>query len=72
MISKDLLELLHESVAKDLLVRVQSGEATPAELSAAIKFLKDNGVEALPVEDGSLAKLVNVLPVFEEDSRDVN
>lgn len=72
MTEKDLLELLHESVAKDLLARVQSGEASPAELNAAIKFLKDNGIEALPKEDSPLARLAGALPVFEEDIRDVN
>ncbi|WP_291810300.1 hypothetical protein [Limnobacter sp.] len=72
MTEKDLLELLHESVAKDLLARVQSGEASPAELNAAIKFLKDNGIEALQKEDSPLAQLAGALPVFEEDIRDVN
>jgi hypothetical protein len=39
---RQLLDLLHESVAKDLLSRVKSGEATAAELGVAVKFLKDN------------------------------
>ena len=41
----DLLEKLHVELAKDLLVRIQSGEATAAEMANAIRFLKDNGIE---------------------------
>ena len=34
--SEDLLSTLHDAVAQELLGRVRSGEASPAELSAAI------------------------------------
>jgi hypothetical protein len=60
--SADLLKSLHNAVAEDLLEKVQSGEATAAELSAAIKFLKDNGIEALPMEGSPLGNLVDSLP----------
>ena len=40
---KQLMESLHDAVTKDLLMRVQSGEATASELSVAVKFLKDSG-----------------------------
>lgn len=60
--SSDLLKSLHTAVAEDLLEKVQSGEATAAELSAAIKFLKDNGIEALPTEGSTLGNLVDSLP----------
>jgi len=43
---KDVLNELHESVTKELLMRVKSGEATSAELSVAVKFLKDNGASS--------------------------
>lgn len=63
--SEELLGRLHDAVAADLLQRVQSGGATPAELNAAIKFLKDNGIEALATEDSTLGKLVDEMPKFE-------
>ena len=40
---KQLMDTLHDAVTKELLMRVQSGEATASELSVAVKFLKDNG-----------------------------
>lgn len=60
-----LLGQLHEAVARDLLNKVASGEATAQELSAAIKFLKDNGIEAVIRSDSSIGQLA-ALPEFEE------
>jgi len=56
------LETLHSQVAQELLQRITRGEASSADMSNAIKFLKDNGVEGLPVQDSPLGDLVNVLP----------
>lgn len=69
MTPKDILEELHNAVAQDLLSKVKSGEASAAELSAAIKFLKDNGIEALPVEGSPLGNLVDSLPFNVEPLR---
>jgi hypothetical protein len=60
--SQELLETLHTAVATDLLDKIRGGDATAAELSAAIKFLKDNGIEALPTEGSALGNLVDSLP----------
>ena len=50
---EDLLNTLHQLVAKDLIERIQSGEASVQELSAAIRFLKDNEVVAdIEVNEG--------------------
>jgi hypothetical protein len=63
---KDLLSELHEGVTKELLVRVKSGEATPAELSVAVKFLKDNGASNdIVTAESPMASLLTALP-FEE------
>jgi hypothetical protein len=70
--SEEILGSLHDAIANDLLRRVQSGEASPAELNAAIKFLQNNGIEALTVVDSPLAKLVASLPSFEEDEEYAN
>jgi hypothetical protein len=42
--SEDLLSKLHNVVAEQLLARIASGEAKPADFTAAIKFLADNGI----------------------------
>jgi len=63
---KDLLEELHVGVTKELLARVKSGEATPAELSVAVKFLKDNGASNdIVTAESPMASLLTALP-FEE------
>jgi hypothetical protein len=69
--SNDMMDMLHRKVAEGLLERIQSGDATAAEFSAAIKFLKDNGIEALPVEGSPLFNLVDSLP-FDANSLQVN
>lgn len=65
--SEQILAALHDAVAKDLLTRVASGEASAQELSAAIKFLKDNGIEALADEGSPLGKLAASLPTFDDE-----
>ena len=63
---KDILSDLHDSVAIELLKRVQAGEATSAELSVAVKFLKDNGASSdVIMTDTPMANLLTSLP-FEE------
>ena len=64
--ASETLNLLHEAVANELLSRIQSGEAKPADLSVAVKFLKDNGIEAIPTDGSILQALINELP-FDED-----
>ena len=66
--TEDLLNSLHEAVANTLLKRIEAGEVSAQELNAAIKFLKDNGIEAdvRNAEDMSaLARIV--LPSFNDD-----
>jgi hypothetical protein len=63
-----ILDELHDSVAKDLLQKVKSGEATASELSVATKFLKDNGaVHEVVTSESPMANLLEALP-FEEVS----
>lgn len=64
--SEELLGLLHDAVAGDLLRRVKSGEATASEMSVVVKFLKDNGIEALPTDNNNLGKLAKEMPEFDE------
>ena len=59
---KEVLEELHGTVAVELLNRIRNGEARPADMANAIKFLKDNGIEGLPVVGSPLGNLVNSMP----------
>jgi hypothetical protein len=65
--SVELLGNLHTAVAADLLQRVQSGEASAAELSTAIRFLKDNNIEAIASENEGLTALMEALPDFDSE-----
>ena len=60
-----LLDELHTELAQELLDKVRSGEAKASELNVARQFLKDNGIEGLPVDNTPLKELVDELP-FEE------
>ena len=63
-----ILDELRDSVAKELLQKVKSGEATASELSVAVKFLKDNGaVNEVITSESPMANLLESLP-FEEMS----
>lgn len=70
--SDDLLGELHLTLAKELLKRVQSGEATPAELNAAIKFLQNNKIEAQIEVGDDYHKLYQALPEFDDEEEYVN
>jgi len=63
----DLLVNIHKSLAQELLARIESGQATAAELSAAIKFLKDNGIDSEAKRSEPLMNLAAVLP-FDPDA----
>ena len=65
--SKELLGNLHAAIAADLLTRIQSGEASAAELSTAIRFLKDNNIEAIASENEGLTALMEALPDFDSE-----
>lgn len=57
------LDRLHEEVAIDLLRRVQSGEASPQELSVVVKFLKDNNATLdVVTTESPLGNLLENLP----------
>lgn len=59
---QETLENLHSQVARELSDRIATGEASSADISNAIKFLKDNGIEGLAMQDSPLGHLINVLP----------
>jgi len=59
--SVDVLGKLHELVATELTRRIQSGEASAADIAQAIKLLKDNNITAIPTDNNPLGQLVGSL-----------
>jgi hypothetical protein len=60
--NSDKLNKLQDVLIDELLRRVSTGEATAADLGAARQLLKDNGVQAIAVDNSPLADLINTLP----------
>jgi ribosomal protein L1 len=65
--SFDLMAALHGIVAEDLTRRIKDGTATAADISNAIKFLKDNGIEARADKNAAVASLASQFPVFDDE-----
>ena len=65
---EDLLAALHTAVAEDLHRRITDGEASAAELSVAVKFLKDNHIDSVPTDDNAIGALLDGMPDFEDDT----
>jgi hypothetical protein len=55
------LGALHELIATEMMKRIESGEASPADFSAAIRFLKDNNITAMPTNNNPLGKMLDSL-----------
>ena len=51
---EEVLQSLFDAVADDLLTKIKTGEAKPADLAVAVKFLKDNNITCLPTDGNSL------------------
>ena len=56
------LNSLFDLVCDDLTGRINSGEATSADLNIARQMLKDNGITAVPAKASPLESLTNALP----------
>ena len=57
-----LLKTIHYELAKELLDKIKSGDAKAGDLNVARQFLKDNGVECIPVENNPMEEIMNNLP----------
>ena len=58
----DPLKQLHDEIAQELLTRIRNGDAKPADLAVAVKFLKDNEITAIPVSNNPLEQLMTNMP----------
>ena len=72
MDSKDIMYILHRTLAEQLLSRVQDPDAKSADLNVARQFLKENGIDALPVNNSPLSELVKSLPDFNDEYTDLS
>ena len=63
----DKLNSLFDAVADELLTKIKTGEAKPADLAVAVKFLKDNNITCLPTDENSLGDLMKSMPFVTED-----
>ncbi|MDL2272794.1 hypothetical protein LJC23_07185 [Desulfovibrio sp. OttesenSCG-928-I05] len=64
--SEETLGILHNEIAKAFLLRIQRGDATPADLNAARQFLKDNGITCEPGANPEIQSLIASIPTTEE------
>ena len=56
------LKQLHEELVKVILEKIKSPDVTASELNVARQLLKDNGIDAVPVEGSPLQSLIDELP----------
>jgi hypothetical protein len=66
--SDNKLQELHNILAEKLLERVRDPDVKSSDLNVARQFLRDNNIDAVPVKDSPLEKLMNELPFNEEKS----
>jgi hypothetical protein len=64
------LQGLQDILIDEFIRRIQSGEATAADLSAARQMLKDNGIQAQVTEESPFKTLVDSLP-FEDEADNI-
>ena len=60
--NEDLFDELHSLLTNELLGRIKSGEASTADLRAAIDWLSKNNITGVPVSGSPLAGLKGVIP----------
>ncbi len=65
------LEFLFDDVVKTIRAKIKAGDASAADLSAAITLLKHNGIQAEVDGEGGLRELLKNLPTYgDEDDED--
>ena len=67
-----MMASLHKTLAENLPLRIKDPEAKSSDLNVTRQFLKDNGIDAVPVEGSPLSELVATLPDFSDADFDVS
>ena len=60
--SEEAFEELHAILTNEIAARIKSGEATTADLRAAIDWLKANDITGVSIEGSPLAGLAGLIP----------
>ena len=60
--SEEAFEELHALLTNEIIARIKSGEATTADLRAAIDWLAKNDITGVAYDGNPLDKLANVMP----------
>ena len=60
--SEEAFDRLHSLVTNELIARIESGEATTADLKAATDWLHKNDVTGVAVQGSPLAGLAGLIP----------
>ena len=71
MVEKKLTEL-HGILAEKLLERVKDPECKSSGLNVARQFLKDNNIDAIPIDGSPLSKLAESLPFSTEKLKEAS
>lgn len=72
--TEEVMGEVHETLAQTYLRILREGDpekCTPAFLTSAAKFLKDNGIEIVPNTGSTVDEVADLIPVFEDDEHDV-
>jgi hypothetical protein len=67
-----MMASLHKTLAENLPLRIKDPEAKSSDLNVTRQFLKNNVIDAVPVEGSPLSDLVATLPDFSDDTFDVS
>jgi hypothetical protein len=60
--TEEMFEMLHGLLTKELIERIESGEATTADLRAAIDWLAKNDISGVAYDGNPLDKLQSIMP----------
>lgn len=60
--SEDQFDMLHSLVTVELIERIKSGEASTADIRAAIEWLSKNDITGVPVSGSPLESLMVAIP----------
>jgi hypothetical protein len=72
--SEEAFEELHAILTNEIAARIKSGEATTADLRAAIDWLKANDVTGVAIGESPLAGLAGLIPelTFEDVQEEIS
>ena len=65
--SEDRFNHLHNILTEELISRIESGDANPQELKAAIEWLHKNDISGVAMEGNALEKLANIMPKIDPE-----